>query len=115
MGEAKALFSPLRDEYAFGDFEGEKYRGLLRKERIIQSLTSCRRRIVCTSHEHRAAGMFWRTSAPKFSAHCTPVRLPGGGPSLQFGRTSAPIMPHRVHTVLALRSRMSGHHGRPGW
>jgi hypothetical protein len=24
-------------------------------------------------------------------------------------------MPHRVHTVLALRSRMSGHHGRPGW
>ena len=37
--------------------------------------------------------------------HCAPVRLPGGGRSLQFGRTSAPILPHLVHTALASRSR----------
>jgi hypothetical protein len=32
--------------------------------------------------------------------HCAPVRLPGGGRSLQFGRTSAPITPHLVQTAL---------------
>ena len=31
--------------------------------------------------------------------HCTPVGLSGGGRSLQFGRTSAPIMPHLEQTV----------------
>jgi hypothetical protein len=31
--------------------------------------------------------------------HCTPVRLSRGGCSRQFGRASAPMMPHRVHTM----------------
>jgi hypothetical protein len=47
--------------------------------------------------------------------HCVPVRLSGFGRSLQFGRTSAPIMPHLVHTALRSRSRRtvsSGHRSR---
>jgi hypothetical protein len=31
--------------------------------------------------------------------HCTPVRLSRAGCSRQFGRASAPIIPHRVHTI----------------
>jgi hypothetical protein len=31
--------------------------------------------------------------------HCTPVSVSHGGCSFQFGRASAPKMPHRVHTM----------------
>jgi hypothetical protein len=31
--------------------------------------------------------------------HCVPVRLPGGGRSLQFGRTSAPIYLAKIGLV----------------
>jgi hypothetical protein len=37
--------------------------------------------------------------------HCAPVWLRRAGRSLQFGRTSAPIMPHLVQTALRSRSR----------
>jgi hypothetical protein len=52
-------------------------------------------------------------SGPVFGQrHCVPVRLSGCGRSLQFGRTSAPIIPHCVHTALGHRSlsaTSSGH------
>jgi hypothetical protein len=31
--------------------------------------------------------------------HCTPVRVSRGGGFCQFGRASAPMIPHRVHTM----------------
>jgi hypothetical protein len=37
--------------------------------------------------------------------HCTPVRLSRGGGSFQFGRASAPIMPHNLTMPMANAAR----------
>jgi hypothetical protein len=37
--------------------------------------------------------------------HCTPVRLSRSGLSFQFGCASAPMIPHRVHTMHRKRPR----------
>jgi hypothetical protein len=54
---------------------------------------------LCVDREAHEHDLFHR------GRHCVPVRLPGGGRSLQFGRTSAPIIPHLVHTALRFMSR----------
>jgi hypothetical protein len=60
-------------------------------------------------HRHGAAGRRARKHSGRaelvgiesawFHRHCTPVRLSRCGCSCQCGRASAPMMPHRVHTM----------------
>jgi hypothetical protein len=42
---------------------------------------------------------------PAHQRHCAPVRLSPSGRCVQSGHTSAPIIPHFVHTAFGHRSR----------